>query len=439
MPLRDLAVFLLLGVLVVATLRKPVFGVLGWVLFALMNPHRLCFGPAYSFQFSQVIALVTLFSMLISREHKQFKGGMPAVLLGLVLVWASINAAYGFNPPRAFEYLDRVAKAYLFVWLLLMLIHTRQQVQWLLGTMVFSLSYYGVKGGLFVLRSGGNYAVQGPPGSMIEGNNELAIGLVMIIPLLVYFSQQVNGKWSRRALLAAAGLCAISVVGSYSRGAMLAIAGMGLVLWMRSSSKGMVAVGVLAVAFLAIPFMPDKWTQRMDTLNTYEEDASASFRLVAWEAAYNLAKDRFPIGGGFEYETPEVSLLYSPLPDLVMVPHSIYFQTLGSLGFIGLGMMVLFWLLVWRQCAWLRRHCRTPDLKWAHQLASMVQVSIVGYAIGGAFLNLAFWDGAYYFYSAIGATLYIVRRDLAAKAKTGPIAAASTPLPPTMPAAIQGR
>ena len=50
---------------------------------------------------------------------------------------------------------------------------------------------------------------------------------------------------------------------------------------------------------------------------------------------------------------------FSPMPDLVIVAHSIYFQTLGSQGFIGLGLFLLFWLLVWRQCSWLRRHGRT--------------------------------------------------------------------------------
>ena len=41
MSLRDLAVFLLLAVLLVATFRRPYVGVLGWVLFGVLNPHRL--------------------------------------------------------------------------------------------------------------------------------------------------------------------------------------------------------------------------------------------------------------------------------------------------------------------------------------------------------------------------------------------------------------
>jgi putative inorganic carbon (HCO3(-)) transporter len=413
---RDLALFVLLAVLVVATLRRPVYGVLGWVLFALLNPHRHAWGAAIFFPFSQVIAIATLAAVLMTKEHRQIKGGLPAFVLLLILLWSMLNAPLGFNPPRAWEYVDRVFKAYLFVWLALLLMHTRQHVMWLLATFVVSLGFYGVKGGLFTVMTGGNFRVSGPAGSMIAGNNELAVAVIITIPVLYFFYQQQTRPLYRRAVLAAIGLCAMSAIGSYSRGALLAIVGMSAVLWLRSQHKAVMGVGLVALLFVAIPFMPEHWTERMNTIKTHEEDASASYRLIAWETAYNLAKDRFPLGGGFEYETREVSGRYSPDPNLVMVPHSVYFQTMGGLGFIGLGLWLAFWILVWRQCAWLRKRCRTPGTLWAGQLGSMVQVSLAGYAIGGAFLNLAFWDGVYYLYAAIGVTVYVARRQLAEEA-----------------------
>ena len=41
------------------------------------------------------------------------------------------------------------------------------------------------------------------------------------------------------------------------------------------------------------------------------------------------------------------------------------------------------------------------DMRWAGDLAAMVQVSLVGYAISGAFLELATFD-LYYMFIAIG-------------------------------------
>ena len=35
--------------------------------------------------------------------------------------------------------------------------------------------------------------------------------------------------------------------------------------------------------------------------------------------------------------------------------------------------------------------------KWAYDLAAMLQVSLIGYAVGGAFLGLAYFDLPYHF------------------------------------------
>jgi hypothetical protein len=47
----------------------------------------------------------------------------------------------------------------------------------------------------------------------------------------------------------------------------------------------------------------------------------------------------------------------------------------------------------------------------------MAQVARVGYAVGGAFLDLAFWDLPYYVYAAIGITQYAIRQESAATAR----------------------
>ena len=79
-----------------------------------------------------------------------------------------------------------------------------------------------------------------------------------------------------------------------------------------------------------------------------------------------------------------------------------------------MALFLIFWTLVWRQCSWIRRKTREhPELRWAFSLASMTQVSLTGYAVGGAFLDIAFWDLPYYLYAAVAVTQYIVRQELA--------------------------
>jgi len=307
----------------------------------------------------------------------------------------------------------------LMIGVILMLLHTRQQVEMLIWILVISLGFYGVKGGIFTIVGGGEYMVNGPDGSVIEGNNSIAVGLVIVVPLMVHLYQQARSRYVRLGLVVASLLCCVSVLGSYSRGALVAVFAMFLLLWLRSSKKLGVLMVFVAFVAVAIPAMPERWMTRMETTKTFEQDSSAMGRIIAWQTAYNIAKDRFPIGGGLEWNSRETYLRYSPVPEQTdLVAHSIYFQVLGSQGFIGLGLFLAFWILVWRQCSWLRRNTRPhPELRWAFSLASMAQVSLAGYAVGGAFLDLAFWDVPYYLYTAIGIAHYIVRKELASLAE----------------------
>jgi putative inorganic carbon (hco3(-)) transporter len=428
--LRDLFLFGVLAVLVFTVPRRPFVGAMAWVVFGIMNPHRLTWGAAYDFPFSQVIALLTLVGIVFTKEHRKLKGGLAAALLVVLFLWTSLNSVFAFYPAESFQYLDRVFKVYLMTFILLLLTHTREQVNALIWCLVVSLGFYGTKGGVFVFVTLGGHMVNGPPGSVMEGNNSLGVGLVIVIPLMYYLLQVSTNRWVRWGLMGSMALCTISVLGSYSRGALLAIVAMGGLLWLRGKHKLPLLVGLLVFALVAVPFMPDRWFDRMNTLKTYDQDASAMGRINAWHAAFNIAKDRVPLGGGLEWQGIETSRRYSPVPDQVLVAHSIYFQVVGAVGFIGLGLFLWFWWLVWRLCSTLRRETHgRADLHWAHVLASMVQVSLVGYLIGGAFLDLAFWDLPYYLFAAACCAQYAVRQTSAERP-----AAVAQPAPPGQPA-----
>jgi probable O-glycosylation ligase (exosortase A-associated) len=405
--MRDLLLFGLLAAMVFIVPRRPFVGALAWVVFGVMYPHRLAWGVAYTFPFSGAIALLTLVGLVVTREHRRLKGGAAAVVLCVFLAWSAVTSLFAFNPTEAVDYLDRVAKVFLMTIVLMLLMHTRRQVEALLWCLVIALGFYGTKGGLFTLLTGGNHMVMGPPDSPMEGNNSLGVGTVIIIPLMYYLLQVSKRRLVRAGLMMAMPLCAVSVLGSYSRGALLAIIAMGLLLWLRGRHKLIATFAAIAFVVGAIPFMPEKWTARMNTIETYQEDLSAMQRLWAWETAYNIAKDRFPVGGGFEFQSPETSAKYSPNPEHFHVAHSIYFQVLGGLGFIGLTIFLFFWCLVWRQAGWLRTNCRDePNFRWAADLGSIAQISLVGYFVGGAFLDIAFWDLPYYLYAAIAVARY---------------------------------
>ena len=65
-------------------------------------------------------------------------------------------------------------------------------------------------------------------------------------------------------------------------------------------------------------------------------------------------------------------------------------------------------------------------MAWAHDLAAMCQVSLVGYAIGGAFLSLSYFDLPYYIVAVLVVLREVVRRELATASKTGGAAATAS-------------
>jgi probable O-glycosylation ligase (exosortase A-associated) len=158
--------------------------------------------------------------------------------------------------------------------------------------------------------------------------------------------------------------------------------------------------------------MPQEGFDRMETIKTYQSDASATGRINAWHMAVNMAKDR-PLGGGFESFQPGTFALYAPVPDEVHDVHSIYFEILGEHGFVGLALFLALAFMTWRSAAWIIRRTRNdPENRWAGDLAAMVQVSLVGYACAGAFLGLAYFD---YYYTLV-AVVVLCRSLLLKKA-----------------------
>jgi probable O-glycosylation ligase (exosortase A-associated) len=412
--MRDLLVTLIVFASLPFIFKSPVNGALMWIWISVMNPHTQGWGFAANFPFAFIIAIVTTISLMTTKQEKNFPlTPVTATLIAFVL-WMSLTMPFSIFMSDSVAQWKKVMKIMSMTFVCLMLVKNRKDVHRLIWVLVMSLGYYGVKGGIFTLRSGGSDKVWGPAGTFIEGNNEIALAMIMIIPLMYYLQQNSDNKWVRHGLTVAMLLSALAALGSYSRGAFLAIAAMLVCMWFKSDKK--IAFGCLLA--LAIPpsimFMPDEWGNRMNTISTYELDESAQGRINAWRMAYNLAKDRF-FGGGFEIYNPTVFRIYAPNPNDIHAAHSNYFQLMGEHGFVGLGLYLLLGLLSWRCATWIIRHAKQQEsLRWAIGLATMIQTSLIGFFVGGAFLSLAYFDVPYYLMIALVATRIIVEQSLLA-------------------------
>jgi probable O-glycosylation ligase (exosortase A-associated) len=146
---------------------------------------------------------------------------------------------------------------------------------------------------------------------------------------------------------------------------------------------------------LVLAFMPASWEARMQTIDDYQQDGSAMGRINAWWNAVHLANAHF-MGGGFDIYRPDIFEKYAPNPTDVHAAHSIYFQVLGEHGYLGLLLFLAMGAFTILSTMRIRREAKKrAETLWLYHLAGMIQVSMAGFAVGGAFLSLAYFDLPY--------------------------------------------
>lgn len=438
--MRDVLITAFIALALPFMIWRPPLGALAWAWFGIMNPHRLAWGFATTLPFAQVIGIATVIGALFSKEPKKLKGGAATAVLLLLVAYMTFTTFFALLPDRAWPMLERTVKVQLGTLLALTLLYRKEHVLALVWVLAGSIGFYAIKGGLFTIATLGQYRVWGPDASFISDNNAFALATVMSIPLWAYlYTRYRSHPWSRLGILIAIALSAVSALGSQSRGAVLAIAAMAGFLWLKSRKKLLLGTTLVLAAIASVAFMPEQWEARIATVTNPRAEASANARIETWTMLWNLAIDRPLTGGGFETYSRQIVEKYNPSYSGAHSAHSIYFQVLGEHGFVALALFVLFWMLVWRMCSQVAKATRgRPEDHWAYWLAEMIKVGLVAYAVGGAFLNLAYWDMPYYLFVAIAVTSHVLAQSReAAEVNRGPATNTRSPTAPV--AAVTAR
>lgn len=413
--MRDAAFIATMLLLLPIAAFRPFVGVLLWCWISFMNPHRLVWGPAAEMPWAVAVFAATLLGCVLSGELR--KPAINAVTLLVIALMACFTvttmAALGPPGPTWAKY-ESVMKVLLGLLVVGTLLTDRKRVHALIWVMVLSIGYYGVRGGIFSLMTGGNYRVWGPAQTMIADNNHLAAAMLVTLPLMNYLRMHSAHRLVRIGLWAAIILTLISVLGSYSRGALLGLAAVLGLLWLRGRNKLVTGAAVVLVALGAFTFMPAAWTERMGSIGSYEQDGSSTERLVLWGISWRLAVQRPLLGTGFTgpYSREVVDLVEPGGPARAV--HSIWFELLGEQGFVTL--LVWFALSMaglWYTFALTRLARGSPALAWAGDLGRMGQLSIAAYLVSGTFLSLSYWDFYWTLLVVLGAAHGLAARSAA--------------------------
>ncbi len=422
--MRDVLLFLFIIALVPFCAYRPWIGILAWSWLGYMNPHRLTWGFAFDFPFAQVVGIATLcgFGWYAIRVR-----GLSGILAGaelklLLLLWIifTLTTFPALVPDDAWQSWNQITKILLMTFLTAFLIDDEKKLWYLMMVITASIGFYGLKGSVFSIMTGGNYRVWGPPGSFFEDNNALALVLNMTLPFMFFLAQIEHRKWLRNGLYGLFGMTILAVLFTYSRGGFvgLVVVLFGIFLTFKLRWKLPLIVLGLVAAPVVISQLPEALKERILTIQSYDEDGSALSRLEAWRAAWGLALDRPLTGGGFEaLNDSAVYLQYNPeiltkaqTPEAaglhISGVHSVYFELLAENGFPGLIVFLILVLLIMLSLRRIRRVPKSDATLKRIAYGRMLTISLFAYLICGTFLEMASFD---LFYQLI-AIVVVVKR-----------------------------
>lgn len=403
MGIRDILLLGLIAACIPAALARPWLGVIGWTWLGLMNPHKMSWALR-TYPFAQVVGIATLIGLVITRDRRDLPKTFETAMLVVVSLYFTLTTIFAWYPEVSWVQWEKVAKIVLFTFITMMLIRGHHRIRYLLLTIAVSLGFYGVKGGIFGIATGGSYRIWGPANTFIADNTALGLALCMLLPILLTLARYESTKWARYSLFAAFWLTIPAIMFTYSRGALIGLAVLAPpLLWRyRRHILPLAIVGVLAGP-LIVASIPEQWYARQETTLDYQKDYSAMQRVQAWGVSTNIALDRPLLGAGFNFEYAghtERWLSYAnflgPWHNEERAAHSIYFQVLGQHGFGG---FAVFMLLLWGTFFRLHRLARLekegPRYAWLGGYARGIQLAMIPYFAAGAFLSLAYFDLIY--------------------------------------------
>jgi probable O-glycosylation ligase (exosortase A-associated) len=410
--MRDLMMAMAMGAAIPMALLNGFVAYLLWGWTAVLSPAFYLYGFMQSFRFNFVFAIISIGMLILGRVQQKgtFQWNRTTVLLVLFLLHASLSTLFAYRPnPILGDVMSDFAKSMVFCLLMPFFVTSRYRIHAMLIMVAFGLGLHGVVEGGKVLTSGGGHNVQGIPASKLSDNNHFAVGMAMALPILLYLYQYSQKKWVSLAFLGALLLTVMSILGTNSRGGFLAMAVVGIwvVLTSRRKFLSLVVVAVCAVAVLY--FAPDTWFSRIDSINDAGQDSSFLGRLFAWQVSSAIALQNPIFGGGMRAQ--QIGWIYEMFKDApalfdltsgfvvgyAVAAHSIYFQVLGEQGFVGLALFlaILGNALITRVEIKNLAKKLGDDFLWARDLADLLAVSVVAFAVGGAGVSLAHFETLY--------------------------------------------
>ena len=278
--------------------------------------------------------------------------------------------------------------------------------------------------------------------------NDLAYLLVSVLPLALAFALCAKSKAGRIWFAGIAGIVTVAVLLTSSRGGFLGLLAVVAFLVLvpvkrpRARPDGSKArrrvlsslLGIVCLAAVIWPNLPEETQAHLATIMSLEKDyntdaTNPNSRSSIWRRNFDAVLHR-PIGFG----VGAFAMVDVRSGGKFRAPHNSYIEALVELGFLGLFLFLRVYVLAWRSLQRARQALLSapPSATGDEALvfARMMQAGLIGNAVAGFFLSMAYSLVLWTLVSAAIALVCVVAESSARNlGQSGPPAAQASGLP----------
>jgi len=402
MPLRSIFVVILMVIGVYYALQAPFYALLVYLAYAYFRPEYWLWINVVPPNFSFITAAyVVLFSLL---SGQRFVMNNRIALIFAFLVHSFISTLLSNYFTYGWVYWMDFFKSTIMTYFIIILVTDFTKFRLVLLIMALFIGVEGAKQGWVYLLTAPGSAVNLNGQAILGDNNGTALGMLMLVPVIALLAQTTQHRWSRYGFWFLLIGVLYRSLSTHSRGGFLACMALGGTYLLRSRQRWRVLLGIAVVVALVLPALPEKFWDRMHTIQTYDDeetkDSSIQGRLHFWSVAVDMANAHPLLGIGYNcynaaYNTYDFSQGKYRQNRAV---HSSYFGVLAELGYVGATLYGLIILSALQSCRRVHKLAgKHPTLLALSQSATALETSFVVFLVGGAFLSYQYKELVWHF------------------------------------------
>jgi probable O-glycosylation ligase (exosortase A-associated) len=396
--------------------------VLSYTWAEILTPQNIANGFARDIPFSFLYAAGAAIFLPAAMSKRANRIPFSVLLLLCFGGYMTGSLLWSISPYVAQEIWDPALKVVIFCIITILYINTKREIEAFILTIVIAGLAHTLTIAIKTLLGGVGY---GRAVGLVTGNSGFGEGSTMgmfavyLIPLSfflykhqsIFLSRSLNSILFRYLIPFS---CLLTAFGTHSRTGFFCVVVL-MLLWI-VSSKGSSTWFFVPILFAIsgwFLYADSDWLDRMLS-TTDSTESSAMGRVAVWKWTIDFVSSN-PFGGGFgaylasEFELPLVNGEILRIQGKAF--HSIYFELLGTLGYLGLAFFMVFIFQIYLSLKDpILDSIRTEDASWLKDLRRAIIFSLFVYLFGGLFIGIAF-KAIFYYLFAISIAFKTVRAE----------------------------